>query len=199
MDDQNFDEKSAHEWVNLIESKEANPRKEDIYPLISSWINKNNLSSILDIGAGQGDCLKNLALGDCGYIGIEPSPHLLARARQLYPKNQNQFLSGNAYHLPFKDSEFEGVFSIAVWHLLSDIKTANRELARVLTHDGKFLIITASAKSDEVWNQVTKNDEKIYLISNDEFKSKLVKANLIVTETIEVRVFTVLIGYKLGE
>lgn len=140
MDDRNFDEQSAAEWIALVESEDARIREKDIYPQIKKWIWDNDLTNVLDLGCGQGICSTLIPEGTL-YTGIDPSTHLLSRADELYPGRI--FLEGSAYQIPFSDGFFDGVFSVAVWQLLSDIDLATQEIARVLRPDGHFLIITA--------------------------------------------------------
>ncbi len=58
---------------------------------------------------------------------------------------------GSAYRLPVSDQSFDVIFSIMVWHLLSDLEKAASELNRALADDGKFLIITANPDAYIGW------------------------------------------------
>jgi len=149
MDDRTFDEPSAREWIEVIESTRPSPRDLDIYPRLNAWIERTQPASILEIGAGQGICSDKISLVNRSYIGVEPSPYLLARATERYPNDNRRFLEGSAYALPCADQSIEAAFSVAVWHLLSDLPTAARELRRVLS--GSFLIITANPAAYGPW------------------------------------------------
>ncbi len=151
MNDHTFDEKDASDWINIVESPGARIRETDIYPLLKEWINSIAPSTILEIGAGQGICSEYIDLDNRTYTGVEPSPFLLARAKQLYPQTNRHFLHGSAYHLPFSTSAFDAAFSVAVWHLLDDLHKASGELNRVLKRDGRFLIITANPAAYSAW------------------------------------------------
>lgn len=156
MDDQNFDQKSAQEWVSLIEGQDASVRDKDIYPHIKKWVWDNDITSVVDLGCGQGVCSGKIPENTL-YTGVEPNPFLLDRARKLYPGRT--FLEGSAYNIPVKDASVDGVFSVAVWQLLGDADTAAKEMARVIRPGGYFLIITADPHH-EVW---TKTHDRLYL------------------------------------
>jgi len=150
MDDKNFnDPKTALDWSQSIENSRL--REQDIYPRLGAWVDTISAGKILEIGCGQGICSKYLPLTNREYIGLEPSPFLLDRAKQLYADQNRSFLSGNAYALPFGPGEFDAVFSVTVWHLISDLKKATEEMSRVLKPKGHFLIITANPTAYSAW------------------------------------------------
>lgn len=156
MDDQNFDQKSAREWITLIESPDASVREKDIYPHLKKWIWDNDITNVIDVGCGQGVCSGKIPENTL-YLGVEPNLTLLERAKAHYPGRK--FAEGSAYNIPVDDASVDGVFSIAVWQLLSDADTAAKEMARVIRPGGYFLIITADPHH-EVW---TKTHDKLHL------------------------------------
>jgi len=152
MDDSTFDDpKVAQLWINSIESESARVRDLDIYPRLSSWIKQISASEILEIGSGQGACSDKIDLDGRTYTGLEPSSIMVDRAIELYGQSNRRFLLGNAYSLPFADESFDAVFSIAVWHLLSDPYKAAAEVSRVLKDHGKFLVMTANPDAYSFW------------------------------------------------
>ncbi len=157
MDDKTFDEAEAKEWIKGIEAVKHSIRDQDIYPAINDWIKKNNLKNFLDVGCGQGICSDKIDLKGRNYTGVEPSRLMIDRANELYQAENLRFVKGNIYDLPFTDQSFDGVFSILVWHLLSDLGTAASELSRVLGSDGKFQIITANPDSYKTWKSFYKD------------------------------------------
>ncbi len=110
---------------------------------------------------------------------------------------------GNAYHLPFSEGTFDAAFSVAVWHLLSDLPKAGGELSRVLKANAHFLIITANPGAYSVWTDLYKDtqadgrrfrgtmnlDDKsvsqdtLYLHSLDEIAQSLEAASLKIDKT----------------
>ena len=149
MDDQNFDEKTALDWIQNVEKSPA--RQGDIYAKLKNWIDSSVLHKILEIGCGQGIRSEAVELKSSHYIGIEPSEAMVNRAQQLYGAENKIFLQANAYDLPFAANSFDAVFSILVLHLLSDLEKSTFELARVLRPEGKFFIITANPAAIETW------------------------------------------------
>ena len=149
MDDRTFDEKSAREWVAVIEAAQTSPRDQDIYPQLNAWIARTQPATLLEIGAGQGICSDKIDLANRQYTGVEPSPFLRERANERYARDDRRFVDGSAYALPFEAATFDAAFSVAVWHLLADLETAARELRRVLR--GSFLIITANPGRYDAW------------------------------------------------
>jgi ubiquinone/menaquinone biosynthesis C-methylase UbiE len=177
MDDRRFDQETAMEWIKAIESAKG-VRNTDIYPNLNGWINGISPSEVLEVGAGQGVCSDKIDLTNRNYTGAEPSPYLLERAMQLYPQASKKFVLGSAYALPFSDGTFDAAFSVAVWHLLSDLQTAANELSRVLSEKGSFYIITANPNADFVWKNLADPKDVLYFHSVDELENSFKSARL---------------------
>jgi SAM-dependent methyltransferase len=144
----------ALEWIRVAEGDGARIRENDIYPLLRRWIHASSPTEILEIGAGQGICSDKIDLDGRRYTGIEPSPLLVERAQELYRAENRRFVLGSAYNLPFPDGAFDAVFSVSVWHLLSDLQDAAEEMSRVLKADGRFLMITANPAAYSLWKEL---------------------------------------------
>lgn len=203
MDDRHFDKESAQEWIQTIEGEKSRVREVDLYPHLQEWIRRAAPAAVLDIGCGQGICSEKLAFNVRQYVGVDASPFLIERARQLYPEPQKHFLTANLYALPFSNENFAAVFSIAVWHLLADKEKAARELARVLANGGHFLIVAANPDRYDDWLSTYSSVERtgaradgktlrpdgsqsvdtLYLHSQDEIIRSLRAARLEVQET----------------
>ena len=156
MDERNFDQPTAVNWIKMIEGG-SSLRDTDIYPRLREWLTRISPVTILDLGCGQGICSDKIDLSRSKYSGLEPSIYLVERARELYAQSDRHFYVGNAYAMPFGAAEFDAVFSVTVWHLLSDLGAAARELARVLKPGGDFLIITANPSSYLAWESLYMN------------------------------------------
>jgi ubiquinone/menaquinone biosynthesis C-methylase UbiE len=201
MDDKTFDQQTALDWINSIETEGKSHRDDDIYPMLDTWIKRASPLSVLDIGCGQGICSDKIDLNDRSYTGVEPSSVLLNRAKQLYPLEHRNFLLGNAYLLPLLDNSFDAAFSILVWHLLSDLRLAAHELSRVLNKRGNFLIITANPAAYSAWKGLysdlkltgqrlegtmqlggAKSHDVLHLHTFDEIQDSLQNAGLLVEE-----------------
>ncbi len=216
MDDKNFNQTFANEWIRIIEDPSANIRENDLYPLIREWVQQTKAKNILDLGCGQGICSTKLGDSQISYVGVDPSPDLIFRAKELYSQDHRTFVVGNVYSLPFQNLHFDAVFSIAVWHLLSDIAKASSELSRVLKDKGNFLIVTADPNQYPTWTEKfadqklngqifsgthfnsdgTTSIDTLYLYSMDEIISSFNIAGLTITHIQVVRSLVAISGYK---
>ena len=100
---------------------------------------------ILDLGCGNGRFFELLKTKSIDYTGIDNSKKLISLAKKKH-SGQN-FLVGNALDLPFEDSSFDLVYSIAVLHIIPSKKLRLeflKEAERVLKKDGKIVLT--------VWN-----------------------------------------------
>jgi SAM-dependent methyltransferase len=175
--------------MDCIESRDADVREQDIYPHLKQWIWDNDITNVVDLGSGQGICSTKIP-EDTFYTGVEPSPFLLKRAHDLYPSEK--FLHGSAYNIPLASGSIEGIFSIAVWHLLGESEKAAHELSRVLREGGHFLIITADPNA-EVWK---KSHDQLYLRSETELTAVWARHNLKTTKLGAYRYFWFFEGRK---
>lgn len=114
MDDCTFDDETALQWINVIESAKTSVRDKDIYPKVQSWVDTTSLNKTLEIGSGQGICSDKIDWKSSQYCGLEPSPKMTERAKQLYASQARSFVLGNIYSLPFESDSFDGAFSILV-------------------------------------------------------------------------------------
>lgn len=180
MDDKTFDLEVALDWIRTIEGSPA-VRDKDIYPMLNTWLEEIAAQEILDLGCGQGVCCEKIDLAGRRYTGLEPSPFLLARARELYSADGRRFEQGNVYQMPFPSEAFDAVFSIAVWHLLSDLPKATCELSRVLKSGGHFLIIAANPDARAAWLQCgasAQSSDVLYFHSIEDQVVSLTRAHL---------------------
>lgn len=158
MDDKTFDLNTAETWIAAIEKQGKTLRDDDIYPRLNVWRETFGLKHVLDLGCGQGICATKLK-GYETYEGVEPSPFMVARAKELYQAENITFTEGSAYNLPQWDEKFDGVFSVLVFHLLEDLDLAVAHLARVLKPGGHFCIITTNPDAMMAWAEMYDNCE----------------------------------------
>ena len=197
------DEKIASEWIAWIESIPKEDRDEvraqAIYPWLSSWIKESRPRTVLEIGSGQGVCSEYVDFGDAQYIGVEPSRHLRARAKYLYPGRN--FRSGQAENLPIKTASIDAAFSVFVWFHISDIEKASSELARILKPGGSFAIVSANPDQYDLWkswhtnvrmkgkelrgNMERLSEDIMYLHSEEEIKQALTNQGLTIANRYE--------------
>jgi ubiquinone/menaquinone biosynthesis C-methylase UbiE len=106
MDDRNFDQQTAQDWINSVERPGISWRDDYVYLKLNELIRETSPKTILDIGCGQGICSEKIELGRCRYTGIEPSSYLLDRAKSLYSSMGRTFILGNAYGLPVPNQSY---------------------------------------------------------------------------------------------
>jgi SAM-dependent methyltransferase len=157
MDDRTFDEPTARKWIQIIESGPNQLREQDIYPRLRAWVERVSPARILEIGCGQGACSGRIPLNGRSYVGTDPSPFLIKRAKELQEAPEREFVTGNAYRLPFVDRQFDAAFSVMVWHLLRDIHEASLEMSRVLKPGGRCLVISANPEAYAEWMELYVN------------------------------------------
>jgi ubiquinone/menaquinone biosynthesis C-methylase UbiE len=95
----------------------------------------------LDIGCGTGAAVREAASAVEQAVGIDLSPAMIQRARQLATSLSNtQFHEADAEHLPFGDGAFTAVLCTTSFHHYPDPSAAIREMARVLVSGGRVVI-----------------------------------------------------------
>jgi ubiquinone/menaquinone biosynthesis C-methylase UbiE len=100
---------------------------------------------LLDVGCGTGHLLKMLgaSLPGAQLCGVDLSPHYIARARALLPRELDvSLLIENAEALPFPDGRFDVATSLFVFHELPpDVRArVMGEMARVLRPGGLLVV-----------------------------------------------------------
>jgi ubiquinone/menaquinone biosynthesis C-methylase UbiE len=97
---------------------------------------------LLDVGCGTGRfaVLARQRLGGRVW-GVDPSPEMLAQARGRDAAGVGWKLAG-AERLPFKDGWFDAVHAHLVLHLVDDLDLALAEMSRVLSDDGRAVVVS---------------------------------------------------------
>jgi ubiquinone/menaquinone biosynthesis C-methylase UbiE len=109
---------------------------------------------ILDLGSGPGLLSAELAVevgADGAVVGLDPSESMLAlaRARERVPgAGSLEFVTGDAFKLPFEDASFDAVVTTQVYEYVSDVPKALREARRVLRPGARLLVL------DTDWDSV---------------------------------------------
>lgn len=154
------------QWIKWVESPESQTNRERAtYPRIREWLNDCQPSNLVDIGCGEG-IVATLVNDSVDYIGVDPSPDMLARAQELHAAQHRKFKRGSAYNLPLDNSSADAAMSIWVWSHLENLPAAAAEMARILRTGGHYLIITASPETYEArksfYKQYTIRDNILY-------------------------------------
>ena len=142
---------------------------------------------ILDLGCGPGHVAKYLHARGANVQGLDLSPQMIARARELAPGIA--FRDGTMLATGFADGSFAGVVAFyAIVNLPdSDIAIACRELARILAPGGlavvAFHIGNETLHVDELWGVPVALD--FYLLDPAVIRAHLTAAGLVIEETTE--------------
>lgn len=107
--------------------------------LIGEWIEGSNI--ILDIACGTGRFSDHISKKGFNVIGIDYSGEMLRQAVKKKNKNLN-FIRGNAFNLPFKDSSFDSVIAMHFVYHYSDINGILKEMHRVVKKGGVIIFDT---------------------------------------------------------
>jgi ubiquinone/menaquinone biosynthesis C-methylase UbiE len=94
---------------------------------------------VLEIGFGVGTNWDFLP-EDVEYVGIEPDPYMLQRAREhaVHIERPIEVRQARAESLPFGDASFDAVFTTLTFCTIEDVDGALREIQRVLKPGGTF-------------------------------------------------------------
>lgn len=104
----------------------------------------------LDVGCGEGRFCRMLHAHAVETIGIDPTPSLLARARERDPNGS--YVEGVAEALPFENASFDLVVSYLSLIDIPDIGRAIPEMARVLKPGGRLLIANLNSFNTAAFN-----------------------------------------------
>ena len=97
------------------------------------------VKNILDIGCGEGSKLNSIVSNHQNATGIDVSRYAINLAKKKYP--QFNFIYQTNKKLPFKDWEFELVYSTFVLEHTQDHRLFLQEMIRVLKTKGKLVIL----------------------------------------------------------
>lgn len=96
---------------------------------------------VLDVGCGTGKAIRAIgeAAPEIEVVGIDPSPDLLAVARERYGIPADRLIEGSGQRLPFPDKSFDAVLAVAVLHHVPDPWAVVAEMIRV---SRRFVLIS---------------------------------------------------------
>ena len=101
-----------------------------------SCVLENPDQSILDLGCGTGTLTHALLEKSASVTGLDSSPEMIAKSRQLYPGMDFRVL--DARLMPWRN-RFDIVFSNAALHWIPDHGTLLNAVSRVLKPQGKLV------------------------------------------------------------
>ncbi len=139
----------ARRWMEDPQRKLHDIHEKVIKPALGM----QNGDRVLEVGVGIGDHLKSYR--GFNYWGVDTDPQALMLAQEnadLHEIDDRRILQTSPRNLPFKDGEFERVFSLCTLHEVEDITQTLTEIDRVLSKNGRVAIaerITAYGESPE--------------------------------------------------
>lgn len=120
-------------------------RKKFIYyfPSMISFLKSGLSRNLLEVGCGMGTDALVFAQEGFDVTGIDLAPSHLELAERLFKlyEVKGRFLEGNAENLPFSDSSFGCIYSFGVLHHSPNTGKAIQEIYRVLTPEGRAVIM----------------------------------------------------------
>lgn len=125
-------------WMPLAADYAANRTgySNELYDTIARFGLRRN-ASVLDVGCGTGIASAPFAANGFPVTGVDPSPAMLAQAKQLMPAAI--LVEGSAEALPFPNERFDLVIGAQAFHWL-DRTRALAEAHRVLRPGGTIAI-----------------------------------------------------------
>jgi SAM-dependent methyltransferase len=103
---------------------------------------------VLEIGAGFGRLSSEYLAAYDQVVLLDYSFSQLEYAReQLGSSDKFVYVAADAYALPFKAAQFDGVSMVRTIHHMQNVQLAVRQVARVLTDEGVFLLEHANKQN----------------------------------------------------
>ena len=129
-----FDERLAAQLEAFYRRREVRRRR----ALVLEALAAEPGDVILDVGCGPGFYVADLLDQGATVTGVDPSPAMLAIARQRAPGAD--LLEGTATQLPVEDAAFDRALAVQVFEYVADVEAGLAELRRVLRPGGRLLI-----------------------------------------------------------
>ena len=135
----------APDWVTL--------RREVLGPVdpadLIREVMPGKVSLAADLGCGPGELLPVLAERAAAVIGVDSSPSMLSLAERRTAGLPVGVRMGELEHLPMADGEADFVVICLTLHHLPDPAAALAEARRVLTAEGRLVVIDFTPHEDE--------------------------------------------------
>ncbi len=151
---------------------------------------------LLDVACGTGHLLRMLGAtlpDEAKFYGVDLSPHYIARAREVLPRELDvSLVCDNAEKLPFLDGSFDAATSVFLMHEIpGDVRArVLGEMARVVRPGGLVVVADSVQLADapelerEILGFPNRFHEPYYLgYVKDDLAKRLGEAGLRVTET----------------
>jgi ubiquinone/menaquinone biosynthesis C-methylase UbiE len=113
------------------------------FRLVRSLLPKRRVGRLLEVGYGSGVFFPELSKAADELYGADIHGHPADVSAALAKAGVRAHLvTAPAEHLPFADGMFDIVVAVSTFEFVTDARQAIRELARVLTPDGRIIVVT---------------------------------------------------------
>lgn len=137
----NYFSSNAANWEKL---RSLHVREEEVEAAMQAIVGGGSFRTLVDLGTGTGRILSLFARQASQAIGIDSSREMVAIARANLERNQlrhAQIRQSDIYALPFSNATADLVTIHQVLHFLEEPGRALVEARRILTPDGRLLIV----------------------------------------------------------
>ena len=136
-------ESSAQAWIDSLGERGDFGRQFVLDPVMLPLALNAGAKTAIDIGCGEGRFCRMLKQNGVSASGLDPTPTLVARARELDPLGT--YLQAGAEQMPLADATFDLVVSYLSLIDIPDISAAISEMVRVLKPGGRLLVAHINA------------------------------------------------------
>lgn len=128
---------------NLVQKIIAGPLHARVEELLILEIPDQESNHILDVGCGLGNY--SSLFKKAKYTGLDLDPEYIQHARNAFSRSNVSFLIGDAVSPPLFTRSFTHIFSVGLYHHLSDDATvlSIERLSSLLTEGGSLVIFDA--------------------------------------------------------
>jgi ubiquinone/menaquinone biosynthesis C-methylase UbiE len=147
--------KSAEEYFDSIGEEFDNVQAnlfEKIYSVEkAASLFEKKMKTIIDVGCGTGRNLSVLAKYATKIIGIDASPKMIQLSDHIAKKSKltYELKIGDVNAIPAADGSVDGIFANMVLHHISDPAGSLKEFSRVLSKEGRLLLIDLLSHNDD--------------------------------------------------